>query len=103
MGKDLTTEQKQAVINFWNDNPSPPPDLQDLINAAFPGQDIDGRTKQGRLIRKFLASRKLKAQSKNEYKPRVYKLSENDKEFISNRYATMTGHEIAKTLFGGSK
>tara|TARA_R110002167_G_scaffold72726_1_gene204239 strand:+ start:2532 stop:3629 length:1098 start_codon:yes stop_codon:yes gene_type:complete len=101
MGKDLTTEQKQAVINFWNDNPSPPPDLQDLINAAFPGQDIDGRTKQGRLIRKFLASRKLKAQSKNEYKPRVYKLSENDKEFISNSYATMTGHEIAKTLFGG--
>ena|SRR6056300_1737446 len=101
MSKELTTEQKQAIIDFWNDNPSPPPDLQDLINAAFPGENIDGRTKQGRLVRKFLASRKLKAQSKNEYKPRVYKLSENDKEFIANNYTNMTGHEIAKTLFGG--
>jgi hypothetical protein len=58
MSKELTTEQKQAIIDFWNDNPSPPiidfwndnpsppPDLQDLINAAFPGENVDGRTKQ---------------------------------------------------------
>jgi|TARA_R110000851_G_scaffold89084_1_gene194352 hypothetical protein len=102
MDKELTTDQKQAIVNFWNDNPSPPPDLQDLINSAFPGQNIDGRSKDGRSVRKFLASRKLKAQSKNEYKPRIYKLSESDKEFISNSYETMTGHEIAKTLFGGT-
>lgn len=99
MSDELTEQQKGAIIDVWNANPSPPPDLQQLINAAFPDEDYDGRTKQGKMVRKFLSSRKLKAQSAHNYRAKTYNLLDSEEEFVRNNYTDMTAHEMAKILF----
>lgn len=98
----LTEDQQKAIIDRWNDTPQDPPDLRTLIKVAYPEDDFNGASKQGRLVRKFLTSRKLKVRSGHQYKPRKYDLSESEEEFILNNYTNMTAHEIAKTIFSNS-
>ena len=57
----LKKEQEEKVLDEWNLTPGSPPPLLELIKAAFPNQDVDGRSKEGRAVKAFLASRKLKA------------------------------------------
>jgi len=99
MIEQLSEQQKGAIIDLWNANPSPPPDLQQLINAAFPDENHDGRTKQGRLVRKFLSSRKLKVPNRHDYRSKTYDLTSEEEEFVLNNYTAMTGHEMAKIIF----
>ena len=70
MKHKLTEEQEQTILNEWNSRPDSPPSLLELINLAFPDQNLDGRTKEGRAVKEFLASREIKARASHEYQPK---------------------------------
>ena len=67
MKHKLTEEQEQIILNEWNSRPDSPPSLLELINLTFPDEGLDGRTKEGRAVKEFLASRDIKARASHEY------------------------------------
>ena len=54
---DLTEEQKEEILKLFKKNP----DLMFITRKVFNDDDIDGRSKQGRAVRKFLAGQDKKA------------------------------------------
>lgn len=97
----LTDDQKAAILKEWNGRPENPPSLNDLVRIAFPTlEDVDGRSKEGRAIKAFLASRQIRARGAQEYVPKEKAdLTEEQKEYISNNALTMNAVEIARTIF----
>jgi hypothetical protein len=98
---ELTDEQKLLIIKTWNDNKENPPSLQELTQIAFPDvPNIDGRSKYGKAVKNFLASRELKVKTKSEYTPKDrLEFTQEQKDFISSHAATMSFVEIARNLF----
>lgn len=100
----LTAEQESIILNEWNSNPDSPPSLLDLIKLAFPGQDLDGRTKEGRAVKAFLATRKIKARGAHEYQAKEkIELTEEHKQFVENNASMMNGREIACVIFANNE
>ena len=96
----LSGEQEKIIIDEWNSRPDDPPSLLTLIKEAFPGRNLDGRSKEGRAVKKFLATRKLKARGQHEYKPKQkIELTDEQKEYIDNNITYMNPKEIAVTIF----
>jgi len=96
----LNEEQKLKLLNEWNNRPENPPSLVELVQLAFNRNDLDGRSKEGKAVKNFLASRQIKPKKSHEYQAKgLIELSSEQKEYISNNCATMTGLEIAKILF----
>jgi hypothetical protein len=92
----LSEEQKK----FIEDNFHRIPDLIELTRATFKDGTIDGRSKQGRAVRGYLASQdmKYKTTKHKEVKPVV--LNEEQKGFIE-QYSEdgMSSLQIAQLLF----
>lgn len=96
----LTQEQELKLLQEWNNRPSNPPSLSELVKLAFGRDDLDGRSKEGKAVKHFLASRQIKPKKSHEYSPKGFiELTDEQKEYTSNNCHTMTGLEIAKTLF----
>ena len=97
---DLTKEQKTILLDEWNSRPNSPPSLLELIKLAFPDQEIDGRSKEGKAVKAFLATREIKPRASHEYKAKEkIDLSEEDELFIKNNLEFMSAVEMAKVLF----
>ena len=98
---ELTNDQKKAILEKWESDPDNPPSLLELISAAYPDKpEIDGRTKEGRAVKAFLASNQIKARASHQYKAKdKIKLTEEQQEFITNNVSTMKALEMAKYLF----
>tara|TARA_Y100000310_G_scaffold24_1_gene21 strand:- start:81 stop:1166 length:1086 start_codon:yes stop_codon:yes gene_type:complete len=98
----LTEEQKQKVLQEWNSRSDNPPSLSELIKVAG-FENKDGRSKEGRAVKHFLATRKIKAHGAHEYQPKKkIDLSDEDKEFTVNNMAFMKPMEIARVVFKDS-
>jgi hypothetical protein len=96
----LTEEQQLKLLSEWNNRPSNPPSLSELVKLAFSREDLDGRSKEGKAVKQFLASRQIKPKKSHEYEAKgLISLNDEQKEYISNNCATMTGIEMAKVLF----
>jgi len=97
----LSEEQKENILKEWNDRPSDPPSLLELIKIAYPGDPkLDGRTKQGKAVKAFLATRQIRARASHEYKHKgVLDLTSEQKEFIDNNVQMMSAVEMARVLF----
>ena len=54
----LTQEQQKEIVEEWNSRPDDPPSLLELIRVAYPNQNIDGRSREGKAVKTFLATRK---------------------------------------------
>jgi hypothetical protein len=104
-GEILTPGQQSLILDEWNertvDHPDGPPTLNELIRIAFPGtENADGRTKEGRIVKQFLASRDMTARSLHDYVPKVkIELTEEHEEYIANNANLMRGYEIARVIF----
>ena len=97
---ELTEEQQLNLLNEWNNRADNPPSLTELVKLAFGRDDLDGRSKEGKAVKQFLAARQIKPRKSHEYQAKgLIELTEDQKEYISNNCATMTGIEIAKILF----
>ena len=96
----LTEEQQLKLLKEWNDRPENPPSLAELVKLAFNREDLDGRSKEGKAVKQFLASRQIKPRKSHEYEAKgLLELTIEHKEYISNNCHTMTGLEMAKILF----
>ena len=96
----LSEEQKLKLLQEWNSRPNNPPSLSELVKLAFERDDLDGRSKEGKAVKSFLASRQIKPKKSHEYEAKgLIDLNEEQKEYISNNCNTMTGLEMAKILF----
>ena len=77
-------------------------DLLTITRDIFANPTLDGRSKEGRIIREFLKEEGL------EYKTTKYKhgeaavtrLTEQHKQFIESHFDEITAIQISKTLFG---
>ena len=104
MAIELTEQQKLAILKEWNDRPDNPPSLLELIRIAYPNEEFDGRTKEGRAVKKFLATRQIVADGAHVYKPKdKVELTEEHKEYISNNVGMMSAVEIARIVFKDNK
>lgn len=92
----LSDEQK----DFIKANHSKLPDLIELTRKTFDNPDLDGRTKEGRAVRKFLVDSQMEFNTTKHEKRDEVSLSEEDIEFV-NQYAKegMSAYEISKILF----
>ena len=100
----LTEEQQLNLLNEWNNRPDNPPSLVELVQLAFGRDDLDGRSKEGKAVKEFLASRQIKPKKSHEYQAKgLLELSLEHKEYISNNCHTMTGLEMARILFKNEK
>ena len=96
----LTEDQQLKLLKEWNERPDNPPSLAELVRLAFGRDDLDGRSKEGKAVKTFLSSRQIKPRRSHEYEAKgLIDLNLEQKEYISNNCATMTGLEIAKILF----
>jgi hypothetical protein len=104
-GGILTPGQQSLILDEWNrrgvDHPDGSPTLNELIKIAFPDtENADGRTKEGRIVKQFLASRNMSARSLHDYVPKVkIGLTEEHEEYIANNANLMRGYEIARVIF----
>jgi hypothetical protein len=101
----ISIKQQELVLREWNDrdsnHPDGPPSLNELIKLAFPDlEKANGRTKEGRAIRAFLADRKIKPRSLHNYIPKEkIELTEEQQEYVVNNLRTMKGYEMARVVF----
>ena len=74
----LTEEQ----IDFLQKNSKKYQDLNVLTQKCFENDDLDGRTKEGRSVRKFLIENDIKFNTQFKGKQEPIKFSKEQKEFI---------------------
>lgn len=93
---DLTKDQKL----FIDENFSQLPDLIELTRAAFMDDGLDGRTKEGRAVREYLAQKDLNYKTTKAEKVKDVNLSAEQKEFVEE-YANddMNAYRIAQIIF----
>ena len=97
---ELTENQKALILKEWNSRLQNPPSLLKLTNIAFPDRKVDGRSKEGRAIKSFLASQDLKARGSHVYKAKdKIKLTEDQEEFIKNHVENMGANDISRIIF----
>lgn len=91
------TEQQQKFIT---DNADKISDLIELTRQTFNNEKLDGRTKEGRAVRKFLVDNNLKYKTTEKEKREEIEFSQEQREFII-QYAKegMSAYEISKVLF----
>ena len=97
----LSEQQQESILREWNDRPDDPPSLLTLTKIAFPDlEKVDGRCKEGKLVKVFLTENGLRARPSNEYKPKgKIELNEEQMEFCDNNASMMSFVEISRVLF----
>lgn len=93
----LTKEQQQYI----EDNYKETPDLIQLTKAVFMDETLDGRSKEGRAVREYMAAKDYKYKTSKHLKVKAVTLNKDQKEFIlENVDAGMKAFEITRLLFG---
>lgn len=93
---ELTKEQKE----FIDQNHKKISHLNELTCAVFMGDELDGRTKEGRAVRAYMAKKDFKYDTTRHSKVPPIRLTDANKEFIlAQADGTMKAFDIAKLLF----
>ncbi len=94
---DLTEEQKNKILKEFDKNPN----IIDITKIVFEDESLDGRSKEGRSVTKFLAENGLKAKTTKHKKVESIELTEEQKAIIEERdNDDWSSLQIAKELFG---
>lgn len=96
IAKGLNEEQKDFVLKNWDKM-----DLLSLTRQIFGDQTLENRSSECKLVKKFLAERKVK--KKSDPKSSEVILTDEQKEYVQTSIDTLTPHEIGKILFDDSK
>ena len=92
----LTVEQENFILN----NHRLIKDLNILTQKCFDNEDLDGRTKEGKLIRAFLVKNNLKYSTSKHVKVDSVEFTDSNKEFIINSAQQgMSSFAIAELLY----
>lgn len=100
----LTEEQQNIILSKLTEDRETPPLIKELIDLCFPNQNLDARSKEGRAIREFIASKNLDYTNARTWIPKkVIVLTEEQKSFVTNNINTIKPLEMARTLFQNPK
>lgn len=96
----LTDAQEKLLLETWNKDPLNPPSLKELTIALF-GGEFDGRSLQGRAIKRSLMKFNIRARAASDdfNKTASIELSDAHKTYITNNAATNKSVEMARTIF----
>ena len=99
----LSEDQVESLVQFWLSREDNPPSRKELIDHVFPDIDDslkDGRSLYGKAVTAALVNRDIKPASGHDYKrKRKVELTDEQREFVDNNVALMSGVEIAKIVF----
>ena len=96
---NLNKEHQNKILDAWNSSKDEPPSLMELTELCF-GEGFDGRSKEGRAVKDFLASRNLRARASDEYQAKgLLELTKDQEEFIDNNLGNMKAMEIARVMY----
>tara|TARA_R110000782_G_scaffold50279_7_gene109133 strand:+ start:629 stop:1687 length:1059 start_codon:yes stop_codon:yes gene_type:complete len=94
----LSKEQELFIDNNYKEICN----LNELTCAAFMADNLDGRSKEGRAVREYMATKDYKYKTTKPDKVAPVKLTVEQKEFIDeNLNAGMKAFDIAQLLFQG--
>ena len=92
----LSEEQKQRILEQFQKDPS----IIKITRAVFNNNDLDGRSKEGRSVIKFLAENGLKIQTTKHEKAKEVNLNvDQTEQVIDMAEKGMNTSEIADILF----
>ena len=101
MDKIKLTEEQEKYID---DNYKETPNLIELTKSVFMDTSLDGRSREGRAVREYMAAKDYKYQTTKHPKVKGVNLSAENKEFIlQNVDGGMKAFEIATLLFEDRK
>ena len=93
---DLSEEQKQKILEEFRKDPS----IINITRIVFNNNDLDGRSKEGRSVIKFLAKNGLKIQTTRHEKAKEVNLDvDQTEQVIDMAERGMNTSEIADILF----
>ena len=93
---DLSPDQKLFIDEHFSQTP----DLIELTRAAFMDDSLDGRTKEGRAVRKYLSEKDMDYRTTKVEKVKAVHLSEEQQEFVEEYAADdMNAYRIAQIIF----
>lgn len=93
---ELNKDQKE----FLRVNSHDMPDLIDLTKKCFGDESLDGRSKEGRAVRKFLVENSIKFKTTSRIPAEVINLTKEQGEFIIQQAEEgLSSLEIAKIVF----
>lgn len=95
----LSDEEKKEILDNWNAGIL---SLPKLIRAVWKNDKLDGRSFQGRALKRFLASRDKAPIPSHVYikKTEVQQLSEEDKAFIREHAKEFKARKISQLRWG---
>ena len=93
----LYDEQKQRIRDCIALNPDAT--LTEITSYAYNDNEIDSRSKEGRLVKQFLLDNKIEYKNKSVTQRERISLTDDQKEFIKNNYKEQNYVDLAKTLF----
>jgi hypothetical protein len=99
---ELSLEQRHLnALQLWQDRGEQnPPSLSELIAVAYPERDdIDGRSKEARELKIYLAQHGVAADGAHVYHAKSIELSDDQKEFIENNASLMSAVHLARVIF----
>lgn len=91
----LTQEQKDEIRRIYGETP----DLILITRKVFNNDALDGRSLEGRAVRKFLAGQGLQYRTTKKEPEKEIILTDRQKSFILQNSKNMTSTQMAKVLF----
>lgn len=97
----LSKEQKERILSLFEEKP----DLNYITQTIFEDPEIDGRSKEGRAIREFLAARNKTYKTTKTTKEKFIELNASQKEFLMSEQinGSMKVIEIARLCLKDEK
>ena len=93
---EISEEQKQ----FLRENASRIPNLIDLTRQCFENEELDGRSKEGRAVRKFLVENSISFRTTGRIPVENIELTQPQKDFILEQAEDgLSSLEIARIIF----
>jgi len=93
---ELSDDQKESILNIFKENPN----IIEITKKVFNDDKLDGRSKEGRAVSKFLAENGLKAKTTKRAKSENINLSQDQiDEILEMCEDGMNTSQIADLLF----
>ena len=100
--EEITIEQRHLnALQLWQERGERnPPSLAELISVAYPDRDdVDGRTKEARELKTYLAEHGVSADGAHVYHAKSIILTDDQKEFAENNASLMSAVHLARVAF----
>ncbi len=97
----LTEEQIKILEDMYLEGECP--NLKDMVIKVFGDSNLDGKTKEGRLLRKYCKDNNLKFKSNTVVLKGLIELSKQQIRFIENNFRVKTPLEIAREMFSNEE